>query len=132
MLYVKTFKVQMNEAIDAGMDNYGSEEDIDKAYSEVCDEVGIQLSMDVAGPGAAKIEGAPQKGGMSIEERLNELKQQFKVLISDPVSYTHLRAHETSLHLVCRLLLEKKKKKQHHQPNTANSHPSHLSPSTTL
>ena len=24
-----------------------------------------------------------------------------------PVSYTHLRAHETSLHLVCRLLLEK-------------------------
>eukprot|EP00831_Metopus_contortus_P062236 TRINITY_DN54282_c0_g1_i1.p2 TRINITY_DN54282_c0_g1~~TRINITY_DN54282_c0_g1_i1.p2 ORF type:complete len:108 (-),score=18.18 TRINITY_DN54282_c0_g1_i1:44-367(-) len=28
-----------------------------------------------------------------------------------PVSYTHLRAHETSLHLVCRLLLEKKKNK---------------------
>ena len=28
-----------------------------------------------------------------------------------PVSYTHLRAHETSLHLVCRLLLEKKKPK---------------------
>ena len=27
------------------------------------------------------------------------------------VSYTHLRAHETSLHLVCRLLLEKKKDK---------------------
>ena len=27
----------------------------------------------------------------------------------EPVSYTHLRAHETSLHLVCRLLLEKKK-----------------------
>ena len=26
------------------------------------------------------------------------------------VSYTHLRAHETSAHLVCRLLLEKKKK----------------------
>ena len=25
------------------------------------------------------------------------------------VSYTHLRAHETSAHLVCRLLLEKKK-----------------------
>ena len=27
-----------------------------------------------------------------------------------PVSYTHLRAHETELHLVCRLLLEKKNK----------------------
>src|SRR5664280_3057512 len=32
---------------------------------------------------------------------------------STPVSYTHLRAHETVLDLVCRLLLEKKKK-----PNT--------------
>ena len=28
-----------------------------------------------------------------------------------PVSYTHLRAHETVLDLVCRLLLEKKKTK---------------------
>ena len=27
-----------------------------------------------------------------------------------PVSYTHLRAHETVLDLVCRLLLEKKNK----------------------
>ena len=29
-----------------------------------------------------------------------------------PVSYTHLRAHETPEHLVCRLLLEKKKTKK--------------------
>ena len=28
---------------------------------------------------------------------------------SEAVSYTHLRAHETVLDLVCRLLLEKKK-----------------------
>ena len=28
------------------------------------------------------------------------------------VSYTHLRAHETVLDLVCRLLLEKKKKRK--------------------
>eukprot|EP00658_Telonema_sp_P-2_P025501 TRINITY_DN20273_c0_g1_i12.p1 TRINITY_DN20273_c0_g1~~TRINITY_DN20273_c0_g1_i12.p1 ORF type:complete len:142 (-),score=13.27 TRINITY_DN20273_c0_g1_i12:9-434(-) len=32
-------------------------------------------------------------------------------LTTGPVSYTHLRAHETPEHLVCRLLLEKKKKK---------------------
>ena len=32
------------------------------------------------------------------------------VLSFDAVSYTHLRAHETPEHLVCRLLLEKKKK----------------------
>ena len=30
-------------------------------------------------------------------------------VISVTVSYTHLRAHETVLDLVCRLLLEKKK-----------------------
>ena len=30
-------------------------------------------------------------------------------LIPKPVSYTHLRAHETVLDLVCRLLLDKKK-----------------------
>ncbi len=30
-----------------------------------------------------------------------------------PVSYAHLRAHETKANLVCRLLLEKKKN-QHH------------------
>eukprot|EP00657_Telonema_sp_P-1_P011629 TRINITY_DN6942_c0_g1_i1.p1 TRINITY_DN6942_c0_g1~~TRINITY_DN6942_c0_g1_i1.p1 ORF type:complete len:120 (-),score=25.21 TRINITY_DN6942_c0_g1_i1:11-370(-) len=32
-----------------------------------------------------------------------------------PVSYTHLRAHETVLDLVCRLLLEKKKHKTQKQ-----------------
>ena len=32
--------------------------------------------------------------------------------VKKPVSYTHLRAHETRHDLVCRLLLEKKKKKK--------------------
>ena len=36
--------------------------------------------------------------------KLDELPQLWNV----PVSYTHLRAHETVLDLVCRLLLEKK------------------------
>ena len=31
-----------------------------------------------------------------------------KFVNNKPVSYTHLRAHETPEHLVCRLLLEKK------------------------
>src|SRR5450756_2421822 len=34
-----------------------------------------------------------------------------------PVSYTHLRAHETRHDLVCRLLLEKKKKNNQHKHN---------------
>src|SRR5450756_2673886 len=33
-------------------------------------------------------------------------------IVGGPVSYTHLRAHETRHDLVCRLLLEKKKKKK--------------------
>ena len=44
------------------------------------------------------------------------LAQQFAPLRADTlqaVSYTHLRAHETVLDLVCRLLLEKKKQPQH-------------------
>ncbi|WDT37982.1 hypothetical protein PVA38_11305 [Streptococcus pneumoniae D39] len=37
------------------------------------------------------------------------LKQANVPIYAGPVSYTHLRAHETVLDLVCRLLLEKKK-----------------------
>ena len=40
-----------------------------------------------------------------------EKLKQTEMLKTQPVSYTHLRAHETSLHLVCRLLLEKKKQR---------------------
>ena len=36
-----------------------------------------------------------------------------------PVSYTHLRAHETVLDLVCRLLLEKKKKYQRYRSHVS-------------
>ena len=44
---------------------------------------------------------------------------------SASVSYTHLRAHETPEHLVCRLLLEKKKTYTYQQDichNTASTH----------
>src|SRR5665647_830654 len=40
-------------------------------------------------------------------------------LVSEPVSYTHLRAHETASYLVCRLLLENKK-----QPISPTTSPS--------
>ena len=38
-----------------------------------------------------------------------QVKMQLNVKDIKPVSYTHLRAHETVLELVCRLLIEKKK-----------------------
>ena len=57
-------------------------------------------------------------------ERVNpETRQKVEAAIAElgyspnaiaPVSYTHLRAHETVLDLVCRLLLEKQKNKQTH------------------
>eukprot|EP00658_Telonema_sp_P-2_P076600 TRINITY_DN6738_c0_g1_i4.p1 TRINITY_DN6738_c0_g1~~TRINITY_DN6738_c0_g1_i4.p1 ORF type:complete len:167 (-),score=43.39 TRINITY_DN6738_c0_g1_i4:100-600(-) len=57
---------------------------------------------------ASKIQEALQPD----KEDRNSAGQQG-VLTVLPVSYTHLRAHETPEHLVCRLLLEKKKKKQY-------------------
>eukprot|EP00831_Metopus_contortus_P070751 TRINITY_DN6471_c0_g1_i2.p1 TRINITY_DN6471_c0_g1~~TRINITY_DN6471_c0_g1_i2.p1 ORF type:complete len:216 (+),score=78.15 TRINITY_DN6471_c0_g1_i2:77-724(+) len=51
-----------------------------------------------------KIKDISSQLGQDKIPKINELAEKYK-----PVSYTHLRAHETSLHLVCRLLLEKKK-----------------------
>ena len=47
-----------------------------------------------------------------IEKRIAitpEIAKKYISLGFEAVSYTHLRAHETVLDLVCRLLLEKKK-----------------------
>eukprot|EP00657_Telonema_sp_P-1_P010882 TRINITY_DN5554_c0_g1_i1.p1 TRINITY_DN5554_c0_g1~~TRINITY_DN5554_c0_g1_i1.p1 ORF type:complete len:110 (-),score=45.47 TRINITY_DN5554_c0_g1_i1:62-391(-) len=43
------------------------------------------------------------------EYRMDCKMARKRITIGVPVSYTHLRAHETVLDLVCRLLLEKKK-----------------------
>ena len=43
----------------------------------------------------------------------------------EAVSYTHLRAHETVLDLVCRLLLEKKNTTQMHESIEMNKHDIH-------
>ena len=61
----------------------------------------------------------PNLGGAFAEVIMQELNKKHAIGIVtthylNPVSYTHLRAHETVLDLVCRLLLEKKK------PHVAN------------
>ncbi|WDT36894.1 hypothetical protein PVA38_12195 [Streptococcus pneumoniae D39] len=53
-------------------------------------------------------------------------KKIFSSIIA--VSYTHLRAHETVLDLVCRLLLEKKTKPHLPPPSLPFSHPHFPSP----
>ena len=59
----------------------------------------------VIGPSAKSI----FKNFKSVETIITVSKKKYNMHWLDTVSYTHLRAHETSLHLVCRLLLEKKK-----------------------
>src|SRR5665811_2387181 len=53
-------------------------------------------------------EGELRIGGQVVN---NKAPKDRDIAMVFPVSYTHLRAHETVLDLVCRLLLEKKKKK---------------------
>lgn len=36
--------VQMNDAMDAGMDNVNDEEEADKIYSQICDEIGVDIN----------------------------------------------------------------------------------------
>ena len=57
-------------------------------------------------------EALQEKAGYPEREKHYEKHEEFKKTIQElyeSVSYTHLRAHETSQDLVCRLLLEKKK-----------------------
>eukprot|EP00658_Telonema_sp_P-2_P042052 TRINITY_DN30139_c0_g1_i3.p1 TRINITY_DN30139_c0_g1~~TRINITY_DN30139_c0_g1_i3.p1 ORF type:complete len:113 (-),score=21.37 TRINITY_DN30139_c0_g1_i3:9-347(-) len=50
--------------------------------------------------------------GSSASESLSSYEHEDPNETEYAVSYTHLRAHETPEHLVCRLLLEKKKKRR--------------------
>ena len=69
--------------------------------------------------GVVVVLGAPSAdplGGMTQEQSVLTLRVVggwFIALGVAPVSYTHLRAHETVLDLVCRLLLEKKLNSQY-------------------
>ena len=56
----------------------------------------IKNQVSVKPPGFPSVGGAGRKTGAGVA----------------PVSYTHLRAHETVLDLECRLLLEKKKREK--------------------
>ena len=52
------------------------------------------------------IRDSPRIGTGGVDESKNGQPETLRH--RQPVSYTHLRAHETPEHLVCRLLLEKK------------------------
>src|SRR5678809_1639861 len=67
--------------------------------NEPCQAATASLAYVVSHSTIASWSGTSASGPVSVDARRR------------PVSYTHLRAHETGRNLVCRLLLEKKKKK---------------------
>src|SRR5660397_214173 len=94
--------------------------DRDLATRDFLREVNTIVSGPAGGPvaGAAFAQGQGFKdcitcdmGGTSFDVALVKEGQPLTTTEGDinrPVSYTHLRAHETKANLVCRLLLEKK------------------------
>ena len=72
-------------------------------------------------PVILKLQEWPTSLGQPVAARPYAIPSQFESQVirrvsPGPVSYTHLRAHETVLDLVCRLLLEKKNKNSVHAP----------------
>ena len=79
--------------------------DRSSAASDVYKRQGLDVDCLLSGP---------RGGDLQIGARLSTGLVDMVIFLRDPmtpqpVSYTHLRAHETVLDLVCRLLLEKKK-----------------------
>ena len=56
-------------------------------------------------------EGIRRRAAIALGELGDARVRDYLVTCYEPVSYTHLRAHETVLDLVCRLLLDKKHNK---------------------
>ena len=70
------------------------------------------LDEDIRGKDVLIVEDIIDSGNtLSKVREILSLREPKSLAICTPVSYTHLRAHETRHDLVCRLLLEKKKKK---------------------
>eukprot|EP00657_Telonema_sp_P-1_P002268 TRINITY_DN15344_c0_g1_i1.p1 TRINITY_DN15344_c0_g1~~TRINITY_DN15344_c0_g1_i1.p1 ORF type:complete len:110 (-),score=52.24 TRINITY_DN15344_c0_g1_i1:64-393(-) len=83
---------------------YQTDNDTPLASSDTDDSDDDSSKMFGGGAGASSDKPGSQKGA---EKSRTPVLDNF-----GPVSYTHLRAHETVLDLVCRLLLEKKKKRK--------------------
>src|SRR5665213_2610690 len=69
-----------------------------EAFDRYQAEVTLALNANV-------VESYPRVAAAALERKWEFMGHSYV-----PVSYTHLRAHETGRNLVCRLLLEKKKK----------------------
>ena len=70
---------------------------------DLCKQITDGNALDII-----EIDAASNTGVENIREIIERARFAPTLARWKAVSYTHLRAHETSLHLVCRLLLEKK------------------------
>ena len=68
-----------------------------------------------------QVERVPARGVRSDLDQRRVLAAGDEQRGPEAVSYTHLRAHETVLDLVCRLLLEKKKKHEDKKKQTTET-----------
>ena len=67
----------MNEAVDGAMDGYGDEADVDKAYQEICEAVGMEIAGEVVAPGHGRV-----GTGAKVARCFHFLRHQKKVLMS--------------------------------------------------
>ena len=67
------------------------------------------LDLVEVAPGETPVCKVLDYGKLRFENQKKKAANRKNQRTTTPVSYTHLRAHETVLDLVCRLLLEKKK-----------------------
>ena len=105
ILFVYTIGVQVGPGITDSLKRQGLPLNLMAAAVVV---LGVIMTLAVSKAGAIDIKAAVglYSGAVTNTPSLGAAQQALKA-----VSYTHLRAHETVLDLVCRLLLEKKKTK---------------------
>ena len=99
---------QYGVRVQRGLVAYNADEAVDQA-KRLSQETGTKWWVVKAQIHAG---GRGKGGGVKLAKSIDEVREKANDIIGMmSVSYTHLRAHETVLDLVCRLLLEKKKNK---------------------
>eukprot|EP00658_Telonema_sp_P-2_P053826 TRINITY_DN4250_c0_g5_i8.p1 TRINITY_DN4250_c0_g5~~TRINITY_DN4250_c0_g5_i8.p1 ORF type:complete len:349 (+),score=110.33 TRINITY_DN4250_c0_g5_i8:147-1193(+) len=106
-------------------------DDAARAVIMVCEQHDTLAPREIFNVGANSQNFQKKQLGEMIQHRLPQAEVVYNHKAVDKrsykaVSYTHLRAHETPEHLVCRLLLEKKKKKtQRYNKENINTYITH-------
>jgi hypothetical protein len=64
----------MSDAIDAGMDSVDDEAEADKVYTQICDEIGVEMNADQTVARSQLGQAAPGASMNDLEARLGALK----------------------------------------------------------